>query len=62
MVTNILLKVIEYGIIYGVKWILRSDSMSIGNRLARAMIEGVAKSQGNTTSVDMFKDALTVLE
>ena len=64
MLTNILLKVLEYGIMYGVKFLVESKNpkLGIGKQLALAIVDGVAKSQHNQADYDMLKDVITVLK
>ena len=61
MWTNVILKVVEYGIMFGVKWLVNHEKVGIGSKLAKAMVDGVAKSTENPTTVEMFKDAMEVL-
>ena len=58
------MKVFEYLIMFGVKWLVESknEKIGIGKDLALAMVEGVKKSELNPTTSEMFVDAVSVLK
>lgn len=55
-------KIAEFAIMQGIKYLVKHDVLGIGNKLAKAMINGVAASQMNPVTGDVIKDALIVLE
>lgn len=55
-------KLAEFAIMQGIKYLVHHNVLGIGNKLATAMINGVAASQLNPVTGDVVKDALIVLE
>lgn len=55
-------KLVEDLIAKGINWLVEHKTAGIGKELANTIINGVARSEENPTTHEMFKDALEVLK
>lgn len=62
MWTTVALKVTEFIIMQGVKYLVNHPTLGIGKKLALALVKGVEASQHNPATGEMLKDALIVLK